>query len=94
MKPVKRHIKYIFPIVQKELINDEPKSYHSGSLFFMTLTYFSGNRLRGVSLIPNAWKREQHNLIIAAQRTWERETSLPESEVGLWIEYEENAVKQ
>lgn len=64
-------MKYIFPIVHKEVTNDEPESHCSGSLFLMTLTYFSENRLGRVSLIQNVW-REQLNLIIGTQMTWER----------------------
>ena len=40
------------------------KSLHAGSLFFMTSTYFSENGLRGESVIQNAWKKQQLNLII------------------------------
>lgn len=68
-------MKFILPIVPKDVINDESESLHAGSLFFMTLTYFSENGLREESVIQNAWKREQLNLIITTPRTWERETS-------------------
>lgn len=57
-------MKFILPIVPKEVINDESKSLHAGSLFFMTLTCFSENGLRGESVIQNAWKKQQLNLII------------------------------
>jgi hypothetical protein len=42
-------MKFIFPVVDEKVINDEPQSYHSGRLFFMTLPYFSENGLKGVS---------------------------------------------
>lgn len=68
-------MKFILPIVPKDVINDESESLRAGSLFFMTLTYFSENGLREESVIQNAWKREQLNLIMTTPRTWERETS-------------------
>lgn len=68
-------MKFILPIVPKDVINDESESLRAGSLFFMTLTYFSENGLREESVIQNAWKREQLNLIMTTPRTWERDTS-------------------
>ena len=44
-------MKFILPIVPKEVINDESECLHTGSLFFMTSTYFSENGLRGESVI-------------------------------------------
>lgn len=72
--PAWSHMKFILPIVPKEVINDESGSPHAGSLFLMTLTYFSEKGLGGGSVIQNAWKTEQLNLIIATQRTLQRET--------------------
>lgn len=57
-------MKFILPIVPKEVINDESECLHTGSLFFMTSTYFSENGLRGESVIQNAWKKQQLNLVI------------------------------
>lgn len=68
-------MKFILPIVPKDMINDESESLRAGSQFFMTLTYFSENGLREESVIQNAWKREQLDLIITTPRAWERETS-------------------
>ena len=51
-------MKFILPIVPKDVINDESESLRAGSLFFMTLTYFSENGFREESVIQNAWKRE------------------------------------
>lgn len=53
-----------FPIVHDKVMNDEPESHHSRSLFFMTMTCFSENGLREVSLIQNAWEKKQFSLII------------------------------
>jgi hypothetical protein len=41
-------MKFVFPVVHKEVINDELESHCSGSLFFTTLAYFFENGLRGV----------------------------------------------
>lgn len=92
--PAWSHMKFVSPIVPKEEINDEPESQYWGNLFFTTLTYFSENRLRRLSLVQNTWKTEQLNLIIVTQRTWERKALWAEAEVGVWIDYEEKVVKQ
>lgn len=54
----------LFPIVHQKVMNDEPESHHSRSLFFMSMTCFSENGFRRVSLIQNAWERKQLSLTI------------------------------
>lgn len=93
LKPVKRHMKYIFPIVQKKVINDEPKS-HTQEFYFLWIwrTFLKSDSEEWVSFKMSG--RESNITWLLQPKGPGRETSLLESEVGLRIEYEENAGKQ